>query len=62
MAFWAVSIAEDEIYELKMDSIADLYERDALRSVEEIRTVVKSFIDEIGKHPMQIIDRLCIQL
>ena len=28
----------------------------------EIRNAVKSFMDEISKEPMRIIDRLCIQM
>lgn len=31
-------------------------------SVEEIRAAVKSFMDEISKDPMQIVDRLCVRL
>lgn len=31
-------------------------------SVEEIRTAVKSFMDEISKEPIKVVDRLCIQL
>jgi putative transposase len=31
-------------------------------SVDEIRTAVNGFIQEISKNPMQIVDRLCIKL
>jgi transposase len=30
--------------------------------VEEIRTTVKSFMDEISKDPMKIVDRICVRI
>lgn len=31
-------------------------------TINAIRTAVKSFMDEISKDPMKIVDRLCIRL
>lgn len=31
-------------------------------SVDEIRAAVRTFMDEISKNPMQIVDRLCVRL
>lgn len=31
-------------------------------SIEEIRDAVKTFMDEISKEPMKVVDRLCIRL